>query len=220
MLADTLAFAAAALLLAMVPGPSLAVVLRQTLRGGRRHAFATIAGNATGVAFWATAAVLGLSLLVATSRVAYAVVRIVGAVTLVGLGARSLLGARRSAPGRSPDGGAAGAEGVGAAAGACRAGRLRGYRTGVLISLANPKPAVFATSVLPQFVSTDAPATGQFLLLVAVWVAVSSAWYAAVSWAASHVGALLRRLSVRRRLEQVSGAVLVALGLRLVVDLR
>jgi threonine/homoserine/homoserine lactone efflux protein len=216
-LADTAAFAVAVLLLAMVPGPSFAVVTRQTLRAGRRHAFFTILGNATGVAFWATAAVLGLSLLVATSRLAYAGVRVAGAVVLVVLGVRSLLASRRLRRGRAHGGTA---EEKPAELEPPPAGWLAGYRTGLLIALANPKAAVFATSVLPQFVSSDTPATGQFLLLVAVWVTVSSGWYVVVSWLVSRAAGLLRRMAVRRRLEQVSGGVLIAVGLRMVVDTR
>lgn len=216
-LTHLLAFAGAALLLAMVPGPSLALVLRQTLRGGRRHAVATTLGNATGLAFWATSAALGLSVLVATSELAYQAIRIVGAVLLVALGVRSLRRAGRPDPvvvdpDTEPVADTARAEPGGARG-------LAGYRTGILVSLANPKSAVFAMSVLPQF-SAPHPGLTEFLLLVAVWVTVSSAWYVAVSWAVSRVRAVFARAAVRRRLEQVAGVVLIGFGLRLATDAR
>jgi Putative threonine efflux protein len=212
MLGSTLAFAGFALLLAMVPGPSFALVLRQTVRGGRRLAFMTTLGNATGVAFWATSAVLGLSVLVAASTVAYGVVRIGGALALVALGTRSVW--RSGHPAQASG-----------SIGACPANRSRpavaGYRTGMIVSFANPKPAVFAMTVLPQFVPPSAPdRVVRFLLLVLAWVLVSSAWYVVVSWTITQIRTVFDRLSVRRRVEQVSGAVLIAFGVRLAAQAR
>jgi Putative threonine efflux protein len=216
MLGNLLAFTGVALLLAMVPGPSFALVLRQTVRGGRRLAFMTTLGNATGVTFWATSAVLGLSVLVAASTLAYNLMQLGGALALVALGARSVWRSRHPAelvdpaePVRSEPPG--------------RPGRaaLAGYRTGVLISFANPKPAVFAMTVLPRFVSPSAPdQVVRFLLLVAAWVLVSSAWYVVLSWTMSRVQTVFGRLSVRRRVEQISGVVLIAFGVRLAAQVR
>jgi hypothetical protein len=98
LLPNLLACASAALLLAMVPGPSTAVVLRQTLRSGRRAALAATLANELGSLFWVLAAAVGLSALVAASQLAYDVLRLVGALVLVALGAQSLWRARRGAP--------------------------------------------------------------------------------------------------------------------------
>src|SRR5579864_6567351 len=89
-----LAFAGAALLLAMVPGPSTAVVIQQTLRSGRGAAFAATLANEVGLLFWAVTASLGLSVLIAASQVAYDALRVGGAAVLIVLGIQSILHTR------------------------------------------------------------------------------------------------------------------------------
>ena len=89
------AFAGAALLLAMVPGPSMAVVVRQTVRHGRRAAFAATIANELGLLLWAVGASFGLSALVAASQTAYLAVRTAGAILMIALGIQSLYAARR-----------------------------------------------------------------------------------------------------------------------------
>ncbi|HEV8562796.1 MAG TPA: LysE family transporter [Actinophytocola sp.] len=79
-----LAFLPASLLLAMVPGVGTAMLIKQSVRGGRRGALATVAGMEAGVAVWATTAALGLSVLLLASEVAYEALRIVGVLVLLG----------------------------------------------------------------------------------------------------------------------------------------
>src|SRR5919198_3067457 len=95
MLQSLLAFAGAAVVVAMVPGPSTVMIMRQAVRSGRRAGFATILGNETGVLLWGLAAAFGLSALLVASRVAYDGMRIVGACVLIYFGARSLWSVRK-----------------------------------------------------------------------------------------------------------------------------
>ncbi|WP_437316231.1 LysE family translocator [Sorangium sp. So ce385] len=202
-----LAFCGAALVLAVIPGPSTAVIVRQALRGGRRAALATIAANEVGLLFWALVAALGASALVEASAVAYDVLRIAGAVVLVVLGAQSLLGRRRAGDGDA-----------GSAAREPAAGGWSAFRVGLLTILANPKAAVFAASFLPQFVPAGAPTLPALLLLSLVWVAVDTAWYLALILLLGRLQAAMSGGRVRRTLEAVSGVVLVALGVRMVLE--
>lgn len=200
-----LAFAAAALVLAMVPGPGMFLIIRNTLRGGRRAALLTTAGNATGLVSWAVAAAAGLSALVAASQVAYDVLRIAGAIVLVLLGVQSLLSARRA----DGNGDASfGDEEPGAGALPDRAA----YRSGLATNLANPKAAVFAVALYPQFIPDHGPVVPWVLGLALVQVTISSSWWAAFAWSIDRARRVLLRATVRRRLEQASGGVLVALG--------
>ncbi len=202
-----LAFCGAALVLAMIPGPSTAVIVRQALRGGRRAALATIAANEVGLLFWALVAALGATALVEASEVAYDALRLAGAAVLVVLGVQSLLGRRR-----------AGAGGAESGAREPAAGGWSAFRIGLLTILANPKAAVFAASFLPQFVPTDAPALPALLLLSLVWVAVDTAWYLALVLLLGRLQAAMAGGRVRRTLEAVSGVILVALGVRMVLE--
>ncbi|KYG09220.1 lysine transporter LysE [Sorangium cellulosum] len=206
MTSTLLAFCGAALVLAVIPGPSTAVIVRQALRGGRRAALATIAANELGLLFWALVAALGASALVEASAVAYDVLRIAGAVVLVALGAQSILGRRRAGDGDA-----------GSGAREPAAGGWSAFRIGLLTILANPKAAVFAASFLPQFVPAGAPTLPALLLLSLVWVAVDTAWYLALVLLLGRLQAAMSGGCVRRTLEAVSGVVLVALGVRMVL---
>ncbi|MGC8499393.1 MAG: LysE family translocator [Acidimicrobiales bacterium] len=195
------------LVLAMIPGPTTAVMVRQMLRGGPRTALATVAGAQVALLFWSLATALGFSALVAASQVAYDALRLVGAVVLVSLGVASL---RR---GRRPPGAAELRVPVVAAP-------WRGFRTGILTDLANPKIAVFALAFLPQFVPAHAPVLTTTLLLGLVWVAVDAAWYAVLIGLLTRSRTLLSALRARHHLERVTGAVLVALGIWVAVERR
>src|SRR5437763_10253533 len=84
--------------LTITPGPDMLLVLRNGLREGSRTAWFTGLGCCAGIATHATAAVLGLSALLAASAAAYAAVKLAGAAYLGYLGARMLIGALRAAP--------------------------------------------------------------------------------------------------------------------------
>lgn len=100
MLESLVAFAGAAVLIAMVPGPSTVVIMRASMRSGRRAGVVTALGNEAGVLAWGVAAAVGLSALLAASRLAYEGLRIAGAVVLVWFGVRALWQSRRG--GRPP----------------------------------------------------------------------------------------------------------------------
>lgn len=215
MLTAVLAFLGACTLIAASPGPSSVLIIRQSLRS-RRAGMLTVLGNETGVFIWGVVAACGLSALLAASEVAYGVMRIVGAVVLIWFGIQTLRAARKGADdGTDGDGQGFGAEQPTAAGAA--SGR-RSYRAGLVMSLANPKAGVFAVSFLPQFVPSGAPELPAMVGLAAVWAVYEVGYYALYVWFVGRMKALLNRATVRRRLEQISGGVLLALGLRLAVE--
>ncbi|WP_055478400.1 LysE family translocator [Sphaerimonospora mesophila] len=196
----------------MIPGVSTAVILRQTIRSGRASGVAATAGNETGIFLWAMAAVFGLSALVLASEVAYGVMKAVGAVLLVVMGVQSLWQARRGQAVR--DAGPPESEQEAAR------GWRRSYVLGLATCGANPKAAVFAMSFLPQFVPAGVNVPATLTLLAVVWVVVDTLWYLAFIWMVGRVGAVFSRPAVRRRLEQVSGTVLIGLGVRVAMEAR
>ncbi|GII82094.1 threonine transporter RhtB [Sphaerisporangium siamense] len=204
------AFIGSCFLIAMIPGVSTAIILRQTLRAGPSRGAAAMLGNETGVLLWALAAVFGLSALLTASEVAYEAIRIGGAAVLVWLGARSLWQSRRGGPGPGPA----------APEAAPVPGAWRSYLLGLGTALANPKAAVFALSFLPQFVPAGAGVPATLMALALIWVAVDTVWYLAVIWLLARVRAVFERPRVRRALERISGVVLIGLGLRVVTDTR
>ncbi|WP_031521993.1 LysE family translocator [Streptomyces sp. NRRL F-5123] len=214
MLHTLLPFLGACTLIAASPGPSTLLIIRQSLRS-RRAGFLTVLGNETGVFVWGTVAAFGLTALLAASQVAYDVMRVVGAVTLIGFGVRTLLEARRGAPGgtNSTDGTDEGK----AAQPLARSG-FASYRSGLLLNLANPKAAVFAMSFLPQFVPSGAPQLPTMIGLAALWAVFEVGYYGMYVWFVGRLQHVISRAAVRRRLEQVSGGVLLLLGVRMAVE--
>ncbi|GAA2912487.1 LysE family translocator [Streptosporangium fragile] len=206
-----LAFIGSCFLLAMIPGVSTAVILRQTLRSGRGPGLAATLGNETGILLWALAAAFGLSALVLASQVAYDAMRIVGAVLLVVMGAQSLWQSRR---------GAAAGEAPAEPPSAVARGWRRSYLLGFSTCLANPKAAVFAMSFLPQFVPQGADVPLTLTMLAVIWVLVDTVWYGLFIWALGRARTLVGRPAVRRGVERLSGVLLIGLGVRLAVEAR
>ncbi|GAA2968913.1 LysE family translocator [Actinokineospora diospyrosa] len=193
-----LAFLLASLILAMVPGVGTAMLLRQSIRGGRRGALATVAGMEVGVAVWAVAAAFGLSVLLVASEVAYQGLRIGGVAVLLWFGVKALFGKHEEVELGEPTSGS-------------------GFRAGLVVNVANPKLAVFAISFLPQFVE---PGAGRWVLvaLAGLWVVIDTLWYLLIIALLSRVLGWLKRPGVRVRLERLSGLVLIGLGIRLAIE--
>ncbi|MCF6473354.1 LysE family translocator [Nonomuraea sp. MG754425] len=202
-----LAFIGACLLIAMAPGVSTAIILRQTLRSGRGSGLAATLGNETGILLWGLAAAFGLSALLAASQLAYDIMRVTGAALLIVMGAQALWQARRGARAES-------------AVPEAPAGRRGPYLAGLGTCLANPKAAVFAMSFLPQFVPAGRNVPLTLVTLAVLWVLVDLLWYGLLIWAVGRAKEWLGRPAVKRRLEQVSGVVLVGLGVRMAVESR
>ncbi|MFC8240262.1 LysE family translocator [Streptomyces chartreusis] len=200
-----LAFLGACTLIAASPGPSTVLIIKQSLHS-RRSGFLTVLGNETGVFIWGVVAAFGLTALLTASEVAYDVMRVVGAVVLVGFGIQALRQARR----------AKGAD-DGVRADAPKSGR-HSYRGGLLLNLANPKAAVFAMSFLPQFVPEGAPHLPAMVGLAALWAVYEVGYYGLYVWFVGRLKSVLSRAGVRRRLEQVSGGVLLLLGVRMALE--
>ncbi|WP_171168770.1 LysE family translocator [Streptomyces sp. I05A-00742] len=207
MLTTLIAFLGACTLIAASPGPGTMLIIRKSLQS-RRAGFMTVLGNESGVFIWGVSAGLGLTALLAASQLAYDLLRIVGAVVLVTFGVRTLLEARR------------GGGGLGESVAAAQepSSSWAAYRTGLLLNLANPKAAVFAMSFLPQFVPDGVPHLPAMVALAAIWAVFEVGYYGLYVWFVGRMRAVFSRAQVRKRLEQVSGGVLVALGVRMAVE--
>ncbi len=207
---DWAAFFALSILLIVTPGPDTALVLRNSVWGGRGAGAATAAGVGTGLATWTVAASLGIAALIQASEPAFLVLKLVGAAYLAYLGIQAVRAAFRGSAGH------ASAELVPRA----RVRPATALRQGVLSNLANPKIAVFFTTFLPQFVP---PSSHSFLALLElgfIFCGITVAWLLAYAVVAARVGAFLRRPAVRRALDGATGVVLIGLGLRLATERR
>ena len=203
-LASLPAFVLAVLLISASPGPAMALIFRRAALRGLSGAVPTVLGLELGLYVWALFAGVGFAALVAASEVGYLVLRVVGAAVLLVLGFRALRTAWR---GGEPA----------AATPAPVPGRRRwwgAFGEGVVVQLANPKAAVFMIAFYPQFVPADGPVFATTALLGLLQITIETALYLGLAAGVARAGNWFRRPRIRRRLEAVSGIVLVGLGLR------
>ena len=202
MLVPLLTFLLAAAVIVLLPGPDTLVIVRSIMVGGRRRGVAAVAGIQTGLVVWVTAAALGLAALLRASEVAFDVLRVAGAAYLVWLGVQSWRSRgtdERAAPRR---GGLLGT----------------GFRGGLLSNLLKPKVGVFFVTFLPGFIPHGYPVAATSLLFGALFIALNASYQLPLVLLATKVTALMSRQVVRRRLERITGAVLIGFGIRLAVE--
>src|SRR5262245_20926161 len=138
-------FIAACLLLGLTPGPNMSLIVANTLSTGLAAGIFTLAGTTTGLALLVAAAVMGMSSVMVFMSEWFDVLRFLGALYLVWLGARQLWQFWHAERGAS----------------APPASRGNCYVQGLLVSLSNPKVMLFLGAFLPQFVDPSADAIGQ-----------------------------------------------------------
>ncbi len=168
------------------PGASVALLIQ----GGRRRAVPVIGGTITGLYVHATLAVLGLSAIVMQSSEAFAVVRVLGAVYLVGLGLWTWFstGAAKPRPRSEPT-----------------------YTKALLANVLNPKAAAIYLTLVPQFVTPRENLAAQIYVLVTAHAVLAVVW---LSLWAFVVGRIPSTDTFRRWTKRVTAIILVALGVR------
>jgi threonine/homoserine/homoserine lactone efflux protein len=211
------AFVIAVLLISASPGPAMILIFRRAAFHGWRAAVPTVLGLEAGLYVWALAAGAGLAALVTASEMAFVVLRLAGAAFLLYLGIKTWRTVWRDRTRRGaaqPDADALITPPV----------SRRGWRTafgeGMVVMLANPKAAAFMIAFYPQFVPASRPLFATTALLAAVQVLIETAFYLVLAAAVGRTGAWFRRPRIRRRVDAISGGVLVALGLRLATTTR
>jgi threonine/homoserine/homoserine lactone efflux protein len=201
------AFVGIAVVVIVTPGPDTALTIRNTLLGGRASGVLTALGVVTGQAVWTVATSVGIAALLVASEPAFRAVKLAGAAYLVFLGAQTLRRAIRGDEGR-PE------------ARERRSDARAAYRQGLLSNLGNPKMAAFFTSLLPQFAPGGDASFAGLLALGLLFCSLTLVWLSAYAVVVARAGDVLRRSGIRRALDAVTGAVLVAFGLRLASDRR
>lgn len=191
-------FIAASLVLLVIPGPAVLFIVARSGAQGRRAGLVSVAGVHTASIVHVLAAVAGLSAVVVASAVAFTAVKFVGGLYLIYLGAKCIRGARRIsnvvAPNVRPE--------------------KRLFAEAFLVSLLNPKVAIFFLAFLPQFVQRGhGPIWSQTLVLGLIYILLglcSDSMYAVVG---ARVGTWLGGRAERLRASRyVEGGILVGLG--------
>ena len=189
-----LAFVAATVVMLAIPGPTILLVIGQSLGAGRRAALPLVAGVALGDLTAITLSLAGLGALLAASATLFTVLKFAGAAYLVWLGVKLW---------RAP---------VEAAATAPVSAR-RAMRDAYVVTALNPKGIAFFVAFVPMFVDAGSPFLPQAAVLVATFVGLAAVNAAIYALLASRLSGAVRRPGVRRAFNRCGGTVLVGAGL-------
>jgi threonine/homoserine/homoserine lactone efflux protein len=199
-----LLFVAAALIIALSPGPGILYVAARTLAGGRREGLASSLGTAIGGLFHVAAGAIGVSALVMASADAFTVLKSAGALYLIWLGLKTLREAHLAAP-LLP----------------AALGTRRALRDGIVVEALNPKTAAFFLAFLPQFVDPSHAVWLQFLGLGLMSVRLNTAVDIAVVVLAGRARDLaLGRPAALARFRAGAGLLIAGLGVGLMLSRR
>ena len=203
------AFLLACVVLAALPGPATALFLHRTIRDGRSAGIAAVAGNELGLFCWTVAGGAGLSALLVANAVLFDAMHVIGAGVLIALGVQAIRARGQDAETAVASLVPVRGRGPGAA-----------FRASLLSIAANPKAAVFAISFFPAVPAAARPAArGR----ARARGDSGDAGHGVVSRhrpARRSSATTAARVAIRRRIERVLGAVLVALGIELAIDTR
>ncbi len=206
-LAHWIGFLSAAILLNLSPGPDIAFILGHTIRSGMRSGFAALLGIWSGACLHVLMAAAGLSAILAASALAFSTVKWIGAAYLIWLGIQALRSKGEGAWIREK-------------------GKTlpvsRIYRQGIMVSLLNPKVAIFFLAFLPQFVVEGAgPVWAQLLLHGSLIIVVAAFIEPPLILLGGRLSEALRRnRSLGLWLDRGLGTLFVALGVRLAIGAR
>ena len=192
-------FLSAALVLLVVPGPAVLYIFARSVEQGRRAGFVSILGIHVATLVHVAAAALGLSALLASSALAFSIVKYAGAAYLIWLGLKKIFGR---------------AEPVGAIS-VKPHGHWRLFRDGLVVNLLNPKTALFFLAFLPQFVEVDRGHVAMQIAFLGILFAVlGSMTDGCYALAAGTMGNWLKRSPGYLKVERyVSGVLFIGLGL-------
>ncbi|MBV7337026.1 LysE family translocator [Chloroflexi bacterium TSY] len=190
-------FLSAAIILAITPGPGIFYVLMRSIKGGRSEGIASTFGTAIGGMFHVFAAALGLSAILATSAIAFSIVKYAGAAYLIYLGIRIIHSRDEFDPSLIPH----------------QIDQRGAFRQGIVTEMLNPKTALFFLAFIPQFIHPEGVVVFQFILLGGLSVLLNSTADLIVAFLAGPLGSYLaNNVKLRQGQRIFSGFTFIALG--------
>jgi len=191
----------------MMPGADFTLIMKTTLANGRKAGEITACGIAAGLIVHTTAAVLGLSAIIAKSAFLFDVVKYIGAAYLFYLGVTSF---------RATDA----QEGYDATDKATTedGNKWEIFMQGVLANVLNPKTVIFYLTFLPQFVVQSKSVMPQLIMLGVILVILSLAWFIFLAYALGYIRKYFDNPVFKSRMQKVTGVLLISFGLKLALD--
>ncbi|GLX82819.1 LysE family translocator [Thalassotalea eurytherma] len=186
---------------ALSPGPSLALVIKNTIHGGAKQGYATAISHGLGVAIYAGACIAGLGVLIVNSPVLFQFLQYGGAAFLVYLGVKALLAKK---PSTNDDNQAVEIN-------------VNGWRDGFLIAFLNPKLAIFFIALFSQFIDASA-SIEQKMIMVSTVGLIDGIWYCLVTFALTRGNIIEKLRNNSHIVDKVTGVVLISLATRVVLQ--
>jgi threonine/homoserine/homoserine lactone efflux protein len=191
------AFMGASIILLLIPGPTIMLVIGDSLANRRGSSWSTVAGVAAGDATAMAISLAGAGALLAASAAAFAALKIVGGVYLVYLGIKSIAGARRASRLAMPS--------------QAKSPRQR-FWSAYMVTALNPKSIVFFVAFVPQFMSPQFSFIVQSAILLPTFVCLAIINVSLFGLLARSFATRLTGAAAQRRLGYIGGAVLVGAG--------
>ena len=195
---------ATAFLLALVPGQTVAMMLRQAIVGGTKTAYTTLIGTSSALIFWGAASAIGLSQIFARSQAAYTALKFAGVAFLTFLALQTLWSLRKEFGKFDYEGNA-------------KTGLGPAFRLGLITNLTNVKAAVFAVAFIPAFVPPDFSLGWGIFILSIVQSLVSASWYSFLISIIGRATTTLAKPKVRRALTAFSAVGILFLAATLLL---
>tara|TARA_B100000767_G_C19623823_1_gene475262 strand:+ start:254 stop:877 length:624 start_codon:yes stop_codon:yes gene_type:complete len=191
---------------ALSPGPSLAVVLKNTLFGGAKQGYSTAISHGAGVALYAAITALGIGVVITQSPMIFNVIQYAGAGFLVYLGVKALLSKKQNldlllSPSEQQQ----------------KPQLINGWRDGFLIAFLNPKLAIFFLALFSQFVDANA-STEQKIIMVTTVGSIDALWYMMVAFMFSRGPVLEKLKSKSHIIDKITGCFLILLAARVILN--
>jgi threonine/homoserine/homoserine lactone efflux protein len=188
---------------ALSPGPSLALVIKNTLNGGARQGYATAISHGLGVALYAAITATGIGLLIVQSPILFDAIKYSGAAFLLYLGIKALMSKKQNIQFASQTG--------------AIDPSINGWRDGFLIAFLNPKLAIFFLALFSQFVDANAGWQQKAIMTTTVGL-IDMVWYVVIAYAMSR-GPILDKLKANSHIvDKVTGSFLILLAARVVLN--
>lgn len=202
--AEIITFAVVAGLLVMSPGPNGVLIAKTVPTSGRAAGFANVAGFVAAFYGHGALSVLGISLILVQSAVAFSIVKFLGAAYLCWIGIKALMAAWRGIE-AAPD----------VVPAKARRTLWKAFGEGFLTNGLNPKVSMFYLAAFPQFITVGETSAASAFTLVSLHAAINALWFAAMVLLFARLTKAARSGRFQRWLKGVTGAVFVGFGVKL-----
>jgi threonine/homoserine/homoserine lactone efflux protein len=196
-----LSFVVICIMGALSPGPSLALVIKNTLAGGTPQGYATAISHGLGVALYAAITATGIAVIIVQSPLIFSIIQYAGAAFLLYLGVKSLLSKKANEVFSEDD--------------TATKSQVNGWLDGFLIAFLNPKLAIFFLALFSQFLGEEA-SSEQKMIMTATVGSIDALWYCLVTFTLSRGNIISKLRENSHIVDKVTGSFLILLAARIV----